>query len=147
MIKKSKIIKKKDIYANTREQYVDNYQAGLSNMIGYAFALKEETRASLITDLQGLGLSALTIIADESGAELMKYFKTYLDRDEIEYNEDTLQEDCAILTKGIQQLFLKILLLYLNEETKDSLVRLIDMHYPETTYVLLKNAHQNILNK
>ena len=32
--------------------------------------------------------------------------------------------------------------MYSNDEYKGSITRLIDMHYPETTYVLLKHAHE-----
>ena len=130
------------VYANTREQYVDNYQEGLSIALGYVFALKEATRASLLADLTALGLGALSIIGDETGVELMNFFKQYLERDGITYNEEELLSACAILIKGVQNLFLAILLMYVGDQTKGSITRLIDMHYPETTYVLLKNAHQ-----
>ena len=130
------------VYANTREQYVDNYQEGLSIALGYVFALKEATRASLLADLTALGLGALSIIGDETGVELMNFFKPYLERDGIIYNEEELLSACAILIKGVQNLFLAILLMYVGDQTKGSITRLIDMHYPETTYVLLKNAHQ-----
>lgn len=130
------------VYANTRAQYVDNYQEGLSIALGYVFALKEATRASLLADLTALGLGALSIIGDETGVELMNFFKPYLERDGITYNEEELLSACAILIKGVQNLFLAIILMYVGDQTKGSITRLIDMHYPETTYVLLKNAHQ-----
>ena len=128
-----------DMLANTREQYVDNYQTGLSSGIGYIFALKEATRARLLSDLMDLGFGALSIIGDETGEALMNFLKPYLDADEVTYNEETLQSDCAVVIKGVQGLFLTILLMYLGDDYKGSLTRLIDMHYPETTYVLLKN--------
>ncbi len=134
------------VYANTREQYADNYQEGLSIALGYVFALKEATRASLLADLTALGFGALSIIGDETGTELMNFFKAYLERDNIDYNEEELLSACATLIKGVQNLFLAILLMYVGDQTKGSITRLIDMHYPETTYVLLKNAHQKQQN-
>lgn len=131
-----------DVYANAREQYVDNYQTGLSLGIGFIFALKESTRAKLLNDLKELGFGAIMIIADQTGEELANFMKTYLDQDKIMYDYEILKGICAVLVKGIQNLFLTILVLYLGDTYKGDLERLLDMHYPETTYVLLKNAHQ-----
>ena len=128
-----------DVYANTREQYANNYQAGLSESLGYLFALGTDTLLSSIDDLKELGTGALTIVADQTGLELMNFLKPYLDKDHVEYDETSLQENCATLVKGIQNLFASVLLMYLSEEYKGNLTRLIDMHFPETTYVLLVN--------
>ncbi len=130
-----------DVAANTREQYVDGYQEGLSGMIGYIFMMKPTTLTQMFTDLQNLGLGALSIIGDDTGAAFMEFFKPYLDQDEIEYDEAKLLGECATFIKGVQNLFFRIILLFLTDQGKADLTRLIDMHYPETTYVLLKTAH------
>ena len=130
-----------DVYANTREQYVDNYQAGLSSCIGYIFGLKESTRSELLNALKDLGFGAISIIADDTGVSLMDFMKPYLDKDHVSYDETQLQADCAVFIKGVSNLFLQVLLLYLSDTYSPNITRLIDMHYPETTYVLLKNAH------
>ena len=130
-----------DVYANTREQYVDNYQAGLSSCIGYIFGLKESTRSEMLNALKNLGFGAISIIGDDTGASLMNFIKPYLDRDNVAYDENQLQADCAVFIKGVANLFLQVLLMYLSDTYSPNLTRLIDMHYPETTYVLLKNAH------
>lgn len=130
-----------DIYANTREQYVDNYQTGLSSCIGYIFGLKESTRSALLNDLKNLGFGAISIIGDDTGAELMNFMKPYLDKDKVSYDETQLQSDCAVFVKGVGNLFMQLLLMYLLDSYSPSITRLINMHYPETTYVLLKNAH------
>ena len=129
-----------DIYANTREQYVDNYQAGLSSGIGYIFALKSGTRSKLLNDLKGLGLGAISIIGDSTGKSLMDFFKPYLDQDHVQYNEEQLLADCSILIKGVGNLFLQLLLMYASSYA-DSLTRLVTMHYTDTVYILLENAH------
>ena len=131
-----------DVYANTREQYVDNYQDGLSSSIGYVFALTPETRSALLNDFSNLGFSALLIISDKTGASFKDFLTPYLDQDGIAYDDDELLADCAIFIKAAQNLFMSILLMYSNDEYKGSITRLIDMHYPETTYVLLKHAHE-----
>ena len=132
-----------EAYANTREQYVDNYQTGLSNAIGYVFAMKASTRAAMLEDLQADIFTALTVISDETGAALADFMKTYLDRDGIVYDAESLQADCAILIKGVQNLFLTLLSSFVGDgAAKNDLTRLLDMHYPETTYVLLKYTHE-----
>lgn len=129
-------------YANTREQYVDNYQTGLSNGIGYIFALTASTRAALLDDMKNLGFGAISIIGDETGAAMADFIKTYLDRDGVIYDPENLQADCAVLVKAIGNLFLTLVLSFIaGGAITDDLNRLLDMHYPETTYVLLKNSH------
>ena len=129
-------------YANNREQYVNNYQTGLSNGIGYIFALTSSTRSKLLADLKDLGLGALSIINDETGAKMAEFLKPYLVKDNVPFTEEGLIADCAVLVKGIGNLFQAILLSYaFGGAPANDLSRLLDMHYPETTYVLLKNAH------
>lgn len=126
--------------ANTREQYVDNYQADLSACIGYVFAMKEETRTEMLDALMELGFGVLALLGDQTGAELMNFVKPYFDKDGVAYQEDTLQGQCATLVKAVGNLFLAILLLYAQENYRPDLVRMIDMHYPEVCYVLIKNS-------
>ena len=126
-------------YANNREQYVNNYQTGLSNGIGYIFALSSETRSRLMKDIQP---SAGDLIGDQTGAALANFLKPYLIEDNVPFTEEGLIADCAIVVKGVGNLFGAILLYFvLVEAYKNDLSRLIDMHYPETTYVLFQNAH------
>lgn len=127
------------IYANTREQYVDNYQEGLSSAIGYIFALSSETRSELIAALKE---QATDIIGDQTGEKLYLFIKDYLDKDNIPYEDEKLRSDCATLLKAVGNLFGMILIYYyLSSDFANDLTRLITMHYPETAYVLLKNAH------
>ena len=132
----------KSIFANTREEYVDNYQDGIGSGIGYIFALSSETRSAMLTAIQNMGFGAYTIIGDTSGTALKNFIQPYLDQDNVEYDEDELLSDCAVLIKAVQNLFLQVLLMYLSEDYKPSLDRLLDMHYPEVTYTLLKYAHE-----
>ena len=137
-----------ETYANTREQYVDNYQTGLSNAIGYVFAMKASTRAAMLEDLQADLWTAITIIGDDTGEALANFIKGYLDRDEVVYDAETLQADCATLIKGVQNLFPMLLSsIAMKGASKDNLFRLLDNHYPETTYVLLKHAHEKPIDE
>ena len=133
-----------DVAANTREQYVNNYQDGLGAMIGYIFSLSEATRSALLKDLSDLGLGALSILGDSTGESFANFLKTYLDKDNVQYSEETFVSECAVMVKGIQNLFFVLLLGYVSGELTEDLTRLIDMHFPETTYVLLLNAHKSM---
>ena len=133
----------KTIYANTREQYVDNYQEGLSSAIGYVFAMKESTRSEVLAAIQALGIGALGIIGDQTGKQLADFIKPYLTKDGIAFEDEKLQSDCAVLVKAVGNLFIKTLLIYMMNDYSSNLTRIIGMHYSETVYVLLKNAHSN----
>ena len=128
--------------ANTREQYVEHYQAGFSYMIGLIFALKPETRSQLLADLSNLGMGAISLLADETGEELANFFKPYLDQDEIEYQYGVLVGHCATFRNAAVYLLLQPLLFYVTETYRPDMVRLLDMHYVESVYVLLQNAHE-----
>ena len=105
--------------------------------------MKASTRAAMLEDLQADIFTALIVIGDETGAALADFMKTYLDRDGIVYDTESLQADCAILIKGVQNLFLTLLSSFVGDgAAKNDLTRLLDMHYPETTYVLLKYTHE-----
>ena len=130
-----------DVVANTREQYVNNYQEHFSIMIAYVFALKEETRASLLNALTSDLMTAMMIIADSSGASLAEFLKPYLEQDHVAYEEETFQASCAVLIKAVINLFNGVLAMMVDNSQKGDLTRLIDMHYPEVTYVLLNNMH------
>ena len=131
-----------DVYANTREQYVNNYQAGLSNMVGYLFSLSATTRSAMLEDLQNLGFGALSVIGDTTGETMKNFIVTYLDRDAVIYDAETLQNDCATLVKAIINIFPSLLGSFImGGAPKDDLTRLISFHYTETVYALLINAH------
>lgn len=128
--------------ANTREEYADRYQEGLSYMIGLAFSLPSSTLNSIVNDISGRGMGAISLLGDETGEELANVFKQYLDRDNISYDNEKLVSSCAVLRNGIMYLFLPLILIYMNTDYRQSLTRLIYMHYPESTYALLLNAHK-----
>ena len=86
----------------------------------------------------------LGIISDATGQELLNFFEPYLIQDGISYDRDNLLEDCATIVKAIGSLFIKPLMLFaMYEQFGDDLTRLIDMHYPESVYVLMANSFKN----
>lgn len=131
------------VTANTRDQYVNNYQDGLCGSIAYIFALSPATRSELLADLQALGTwEMIGVIGDATGESLANFMKPYLNKDNIEYDEEELVTNCAVLVKAIGSLGLSLLMMYAQEQYKPLITRLIDFHYPEVTYVLLQDAHR-----
>lgn len=127
-----------------RSEYVDRYQTGLSYLVGIVFSLSNTSRTNLINSLSAMGaMDFLTLLADETGKAIADLLKPYLDSDQISYDYDVLVSNSAVLRNAIYYLLLQALLIYVNESYRPSLIRLIDMHYPESVYVLLVNAHQN----
>lgn len=125
--------------ANSRSEYVDRYQPGLSYIVGLIFNMSGFNRNKMLKDLQDLGFSALTVLS--SGQKIYEFMKPYFDDDGMTYDDATLLEACNAFQKAIQYLFFNILMMYMSESSKPSLTRIIDMHYPEVTYALLVNAH------
>lgn len=130
--------------AHTRELYVANYQEGLSYSIGLMFALTGTTRSQMMVALTNLGMGAITMLSDTTGAALADFLKTYLDQDNVDYDNDKLIESCAVLVKAATYLFITELFMFMGSSYGDNLKRSINMHYPEVTYTLLNNAHSKL---
>lgn len=129
--------------ANNREQYTDRYQAGLTYLLDLLFKLKSYTLHTMLNDLTNMNyFEIIGMLGDESGVTLANFLKTYLDRDQVQYVESILVSSCVTLIHGIAYLFMQVLAIYLLEDYRPSLIRLLDMHYSEVTYALLIESHQ-----
>ena len=127
--------------AHNRETYVANYQSGLSYSVGLLLGLSASTRSTLMNNMMTL---AMIMYLESDGQELALKLKEYLDQDNVSYDDEKLVEACAIFEKAFKNLFGTITNLYMGGTYKDNLTRILDMHYPEVTYVLLKNAHSKL---
>lgn len=128
-----------DLNANNRNNYVDNYQTGLGNFVGYIFMLSSNSRSLMLAALTD---NATTIISDSTGAKLRDFIKPYMVADNIPFTEDGLLSDCAVTVKAITNLFLEILLnARFSDSYKGDLMRLFYVHFPEVDYALILNAH------
>ena len=130
--------------AKTREQYVANYQTGLSYSIGLMFAMNPSTRQQMLNALTSDYMTALTVLGDSSGQSMANFLKTYLDMDHISYNNSELVSACAVLVKATGSIFSGILGLYMSDAGKTDMQRMFNMHYPEVTYCLLNNMHSKL---
>ena len=70
--------------------------------------------------------------------------KPYLDSDHVDYDYDELVLACAVFEKAFTNLFGTILNMYMGQKYSNNLTRILDMHYPEVTYCLLKNANSKL---
>ena len=124
---------------NTREQYVDNLQGSIVNVIGLIFALSDQTKNELIADIKTKAedtWSLLSIIS--SGESMLEYLAPFFEKDNIEYEEEVLKADLEIVRNFAFTAFNPVILIFMGEQSQD-LERIIDMHFPEVTYVLLVN--------
>lgn len=124
---------------NTREQYVDNLQSSIVNVIGMVFALSDETKNELIADIKTKAedtWSLLLIIS--SGESILEYLAPYLEKDNIQYDEEILKADLEKVRDFAFTAFNPVISIFMGKQSHD-LVRIINMHFPEVTYVLLIN--------
>ena len=124
--------KNDDALSRTRSEFVDNYQSGLKYFIGLYFSLSSETTNKIKTRLSELGDNMYALLLTDG---FYNFLKPILDEDNVTYDDDSLRSSCATLQK-----FLKnnpsILMSFM---FNSNLTRIISMHSPEVTYVLLKN--------
>lgn len=132
-----------DIYLiNTRKQYVDNFQDSIVNILGLVFGLSESTRNELLATFKGMETWDIIVLVS-SPTDLADFFATYLDKDGITYDKEALASDFEKVTNIAVSAFAPILQTFTGDE-KGDLTRMIDMHFIETVYVLLRNMHSNI---
>ena len=128
--------------AQTREDYVDHYEDGLSYFVGLLFSFSAASRTAMMAGLSDYSV-IIPIMMDSSGVSFANYVKTYLDADHIEYDDEKLVSACKTLQGGLTTIFSGLLSVYMSDY-KTNLTRVLDMHYPEVTYCLLNNAHAKL---
>ena len=129
-----------DVNANNRNNYVDNYQTGLGNFVGFIFMLSGVSRSLMLSAIQE---KATSIISDNTGEKLRDFIKPYLVSDSIPFEDSALLSDCATTVKALNNLFLEIVInARFNDNYKNNLMRLFYVHYPEVDYALILNAHK-----
>lgn len=129
-----------DRSANDRAHFANNYQNGLSYLVGLLFSMKDTTRAKMTNSLKSMGTGVLSMISDETGVQLATFMKTYLNSDSIVYNESNLTYSCSVLCKALNSVASPIISIFTT--ANNNMTRLLDIHYPEVTYSLLVNSHK-----
>lgn len=119
--------------SSTRSEFVDNYQSGLKYIIGLYFSLSSSTANKIKTRFDELDTMGKIMIMSDDG--FYNFLKPILDEDEVTYDDDSLRASCATLQKFLANNG-TILASFMSNS---NLTRIISMHSPEVTYVLLKN--------
>ena len=132
------------VLANTRAQYVANFQTAISTTIGLIFSLSTTTLDELVADLSAKAGNISEILAIISSPESMaNYLETFLDKDNVPYDADALP---GYMEKLLNLAFVQFnpVLSMVVKGTGSDASRLITVHYPEVIYSLLKNYHASI---
>ena len=131
-----------DKTAGNRQDYVDRYQNGFCNVVGLMFAMSTSTRNEMITALNDLDfLGKMNVIY--YGSYLANFLKPFFDQDGLTYDEGTLEDDCQAVCNALTSLLNPVLMIYMDSSKSPALTRILNLHYPEVTYALLKYAPHN----
>lgn len=123
-----------DQSAATREEFVSNYQESLRYMIGLFFSLDDSVTKDISEEFNKLDALGKAMLLTTDG--IYNFLKPILDRNNVNYDDDALKAGCASVLKLLVA-NPQIVLLLMTGDT--NLNRGINMHMPETTYVLLNN--------
>ena len=128
-----------DALSSTRAEFADNYQPGLKYFIGLYFSLSSETSNKIKTRFDELDFMGKAAIMADGG--IYNFLKPILDEDNVTYNDESLQTSCATL----QKFLVNNPTILTSFMSNSNLTRIISMHSPEVTYVLLKNLEYSDL--
>ena len=131
-----------ELLANTRGQYVTNYQKHFETMFDIFFSLSLETRLSLVEDLGKKDRIAILSILI-SGTGMVNFLEPYLKKDNIDYNRDGLIYSFDFIRESLFTTFHPLLTSVLDSGV-DNFYRMISTHMPEVSYNLMMNYHKNI---
>ena len=130
--------KPSDASAVTRGEFVDNYQDGLKYFIGTYFSLDSSTTEKIKTNISSMDMTQMSALMGEDG--LYNFIKPIFDEDNVNYDDDALHSSCNVMSKFMQNNFAVIFSFF----TTTNFTRILSMHSPEITYVLLKDFPESI---
>ena len=119
--------------AQTREEFVTNYQPALAYGIGLFFSLKSETVANIKEGFNNLSMWDKILLFAQDG--IYNFVNPYLQEDGVSYDQDELRTACNTVLefiKGPGQMALAVML-----DENNPLSRMILLHTPEINYALL----------
>lgn len=124
----------------TREQFVDNYQPAVAYCIGVVFTLSDSIKNEIAADISAKGVFEILGILS-NGQSVFNYLKPFLDKDHYQYVETEMVNNLNIMLKFVLGPFMPVALMAVSNDYKGNLTRMIDSHYPESVYCLLRNYH------
>ena len=122
-------------YAPTRKDFAEKYQPAIMELMRVIFSMSGQTRSEMIAALSGMQLWDYLSLLQTDG--LYNFLKPYVDKDNIEYEEETLKGACNRMLKFATNPGAVILADFMG--SSDNLKRMIYFHTFEVNYVLLKN--------
>ena len=123
--------------AHTRVDYVNNYQTGIRYMMGLFFSLNSSTTNKIMENLNGLDATGMFMLLGDDG--IYNFLKPILDEDNVNYNDEDLKANCAVMTKFLRNNLVLLMGTLMDNSGMDNLKRILYMHAPEAEYVLLKD--------
>lgn len=127
-----------DKSAHTRQDFVNNYQSAAQYMLALFFSLENSTVNKIMTEFQNLTTTDMLKLFNVEESGLYNFLKPILDADKVQYDDSKLHPACDCITKLLQS-NLNAIIVVMGDT--NSLMHCVNMHMPETEYVLL-NAYQ-----
>ena len=119
---------------SNRTNFYNNYQSDVCYLVDLFMSLKDETVNRIISDISNKSTTELLSLASNNG--LFTYLNPFIKADGVSYQEDRLESACATSTKLLAG---PARSLFTSGIPSTNYSRMILMHYPEVTYVLLLN--------
>ena len=127
------------IYIPTREDFVNKAEKAVERIFDIMFSLPEEEITKLVEDAKEKATDIMFLINVISvEGEIYNYISPFLDEGGYQYDATELQEECETLRQIVYGKLAFVSQVFLNEEFKANIMRAANMHYPESTYVLLQ---------
>ena len=119
----------------TRANYYNYFQQSVMYLVSLIFTLSDSTLNKIKDKIASLDALQKAMLLATDG--LYNVVKPILDEDGYEYNDEELRTNLNAIGAELLPTCTELLMILLNEKTQN-LARIINMHYPETVYVLLE---------
>ena len=118
---------------DTRERFVTNYQAKLGYLLGLFFTLDQSVVNQMLEAFNNMGMMDMLALFGEDG--IYNFIKPFLDDNHVTYDDAQLKDACECI-RGLLNIARTSGIVGVNN---NNIQRVVNMHYPEVNYVLLKN--------
>lgn len=119
---------------STRANFANYYQRYIGYLLSLVFSLKTETLSAIQEAFSNLGLLDMLKFLEEDG--IYDFLKPILDEHEEQYDDELLRASLNKLLTVVTNVP-TIVALAMIEEARNSLVRCVQLHAPETIFPLL----------
>lgn len=132
----------------SREAYCTNYQPHISYLFELFFSLPQETVEHLLARLQSMGFADRLSFVLTDG--IYNIIAPVLEADSIQFDETKLKDATNKITafllthRELVSEFFYTISLEIKPDMENNIKHVLLMHYPEMTYVLLKNQNLNL---